>query len=133
MQIKRQKQRKSEIPVLPMVNVVFLLLVFFLVSGTIQKVEIVPIDPPEAESGKVLDEGHIVIVLGKYDEIILNDEMVQEDDIVDLVAKQLKDHPSKIITIKADQKLPASRLIRMMDYVKAAGGQNLSLVTQSPM
>lgn len=132
MQIRRQKQSKNELPVLPMVNVVFLLLVFFLVAGAIEKVEVVPIEPPVAESGKVLDEGHIVIALGKYDEIILNDEMVIEQDIVPFISKQLKDYPNRIITIKADASLPAHKLIRMMDYVKAAGGQNLSLVTQAP-
>lgn len=132
MQIKRARQSKNELPVLPMVNVVFLLLVFFLVAGSIQKVEVVPIDPPIAESGKVLDEGHIVIALGRYEEIVLNDDMVTEDDIVPMVSKQLKDHPNRIITIKADSSLPAKKLIRMMDYVKAAGGQNLSLVTQAP-
>lgn len=132
MQISRQKQSKNELPVLPMVNVVFLLLVFFLVSGTIEKVQVVPIDPPVAESGKVLDEGHIVISLGKYDEIVLNDDLVNEEDVAPLLTKQLKDHPNRIITIRADSSLPAKKLIRMMDYVKAAGGQNLSLVTQAP-
>lgn len=132
-EISRRKQSKSEIPVLPMVNVVFLLLVFFLVSGTIEKVEIVPVDPPMAESGKVLDEGHIVIVMGRYAELILNDEIIMEEDIVPTLSAQLKEHPGRIITIKADSRLPARKLIEMMDYVRAAGGQNLSLVTQSPM
>lgn len=133
MDIRRQKRSRSEIPVLPMVNVIFLLLVFFLVSGTIEKVEIVPVEPPMAESGKVLDEGHIVIVMGQYDELLLNDEMVMEDEIVALLNQQLKEHPEKIITIKADMHLSAHKLIQMMDYVRAAGGQNLSLVTQSPV
>lgn len=132
MQISRQKQSKNELPVLPMVNIIFLLLIFFIVSGTIEKVDVVPIDPPVAESGKVLDEGHIVISLGRYEEIVLNDEMVTEEDITPMVAQQLKEFPNRIITIKADASLPAHQLIRMMDYVKAAGGHNLSLVTQAP-
>lgn len=133
MRIERQKQRKSELPVLPMVNVVFLLLVFFLVSGSIEKVEIVPIDPPEAESGKVLDEGHIVILLGRHGELIIDDELVEMEDIVPIVGKSLKNQPQKIITLKADAGIRANRLIEVMDMVRAAGGVNLSLTTQSPI
>lgn len=133
MQINRMREKKKELNVIPMVNVVFLLLVFFLTAGTIQKIEIVPVDPPMAESGKVLDEGHVVIVMGRYDEIIIDDSLVEMDDIVPILQKELKDYPTKIITIKADYNIKAKRLIAVMDEVKAAGGQNVSLVTQSPI
>lgn len=131
--IKRTSKRGKEISLVPLINVVFLLLIFFLVAGTISKIEIVPIDPPLAESGKILDEGHIVILLGRYDEVIIDDELVLMDDIIPVVSKSLENHPQKIITLKADSRVKASRLIEVMDMVRAAGGLNLSLVTQSPI
>ncbi|MCH2548364.1 MAG: biopolymer transporter ExbD [Alphaproteobacteria bacterium] len=131
--IGRTGKVKREISIVPLINVVFLLLIFFLVAGTIQKIEIVPIDPPMAESGKILDEGHIVIVLGRYDEIIIDDQLVQLTDIVPILKEALKDYPGKIITIKSDAQIHANSLIAVMDEVKAAGGQNVSLVTQSPL
>lgn len=131
--IGRTGKKKPEISLVPLINVVFLLLVFFLVAGTLEKFEIVPIDPPMAESGKIVDEGHIVILLGRYDEIIVDDELVQQEDIVPILRESLKNYPGKIITIKADSGIRAARLIAIMDEVKAAGGQNVSLVTQSPI
>jgi biopolymer transport protein ExbD len=131
--IRRTNRRNHEISLVPLINVVFLLLIFFLVAGTLTKFEIVPIDPPEADSGKILDEGHIVILLGKYQEIIIGDELVDKDDIIPIVSKSLKNYPEKVITLKADASIPASALIEVMDLVKAAGGRNLSLVTQSPI
>lgn len=131
--IRRTRKRSPEISLVPLINVVFLLLIFFLVAGTIGKIEIVPIDPPMADSGKILDEGHIVILLGKYQEIIVDDELVEMDDIIPLVKKSLENYPEKIITLKADSGVPAKQLIEVMDMVKAAGGINLSLVTQSPL
>lgn len=131
--IGRTKAARKEISLVPLINVVFLLLIFFLVAGTLEKFEIVPIDPPMAESGKIVDEGHIVILLGRYDEIIVDDNLVQMEDIVPIVKDSLKNYPGKIITIKADLGIKAARLIKVMDEVKAAGGQNVSLVTQSPI
>lgn len=131
--IRRTNKRNHEISLVPLINVVFLLLIFFLVAGTIGKIEIVPIDPPMADSGKILDEGHIVILMGKYDELIIDDELVMMDDIIPIVSKSLKSHPEKIITLKADSGVAAKRLVEVMDMVKAAGGRNLSLVTQSPI
>lgn len=131
--IGRTGQNRREISLVPLINVVFLLLIFFLVAGTIEKIDIVPVDPPLAESGKVLDEGHVVIVMGRYDEIIIDDNLVQMDDVGAIVRKELKDYPGKVITIKADSGIEAHKLIAVMDEVKIAGGQNVSLVTQSPM
>lgn len=132
LEIRRLRPLKREVSVVPMVNIVFLLLVFFLVAGTIEKIEVIPVDPPMAESGKVLDEGHVVILLGRHDEIIIGDELVEMDDIIPIITKELKESPSKIITLKADSGIAAKRLIEVMDHVKAAGGRNMSLVTQSP-
>lgn len=131
--IARTKADKREISLVPLINVVFLLLIFFLVAGTLQKIEIVPIDPPMAESGKIVDEGHIVILLGRHEEIIIDEALVSMDEIVPIVQKSLKNYPEKIITIKADEGIAATRLIKVMDEVKAAGGLNVSLVTQSPI
>lgn len=129
--IRRTRHTRREISLVPLINVVFLLLIFFLVAGTLDKIEVIPVDPPMAESGKILDEGHIVILLGKYDEVILDDELIDMERIVPIVRKKLEPYPEKIITIKADMHVPAERLIQVMDYVKEAGGHNLSLVTQT--
>ena len=128
--MRRVNHTRREISMVLLINVVFLLLIYFLVAGTLDKIEIITIDPPDAESGKILDEGHIVILLGKYDEVILDDELVTMDDLVPMITQKLEAYPDKIITLKPDQDVPAQRLIQVMDLVKEAGGYNLSLVTQ---
>mgnify|MGYP000676843875 CR=1 FL=1 len=131
MDIERSKQLNREINLVPLINVIFMLLIFFLMAGSIQKFEIIQVDLPIANSGKVLDEGHLVIVLGKYDEVLLNDELIDLKDLPAKAGKLLKDNPRKIISLKADAKLEAKRVIDIMNLLREAGGQNLSLVTQS--
>lgn len=131
MNIERSKQLNREINLVPLINVIFMLLIFFLTAGSIQKFEIIQVDLPLADSGKVLDEGHVVIVLGKYNEILLNDELIDVKDLQTKAGKLLKDNPRKIISLKADAKLEAKKVIDVMNLLREVGGQNLSLVTQS--
>ena len=131
MNIPRSKPRIKEISMVPLINVVFLLLIFFLVAGTVEKFDIVQVGLPMADSGQILDEGHLLIILGRFDEIIVNDELVMRQDVSQALTKQLRHNPDRIITIKADSALQANKLIAMMDMIKAAGGKNISLITQT--
>lgn len=131
MEIERNTKPVKEANMIPMINMVFLLLVFFLVAGSIQKFDIVKVDLPEAVSGQVLDEGHIQIILGQHNEVLLNEELVEFEDITPILKEQLSINKERIITIKADSRLPAVRMIAVMDMITEAGGRNVSLVTQT--
>lgn len=131
MEIERSKRMTKEISLIPLINLVFLLLIFFLVAGTLEKFDVIDVDIPVADSGKPLDEGQIVIVLGQYNEILLNDELVDVDELRNRVSKLLKNNSRKIISLKADSRLEASKMVAIMDLLRLAGGKNLSIVTQS--
>ena len=124
-------RKRINISLIPLIDVSMFLLIFFMVAGSIEKFEIVPIDPPVAQSGKQMDEGHITILLGSHDEIIVGDDMINLGDMQKMLAPDLQANPNKVVTVKADATVPANRVIDVMDAVKAAGGKNLSIVTQS--
>ena len=133
MDIERSKQLSREITMLPLINIIFLLLIFFLIAGTVQKFEVIDVVVPVADSGKILEEGPIVVVLGQYDEVLLNDELIKLSELKPRVMQLLKDsqNPNRLITLKADARMQAERMIGVMNQLRDAGGKNLSLVTQS--
>jgi biopolymer transport protein ExbD len=131
MEFPRTTKKKIEISLVPMIDVSMFLLIFFMLAGSVEKFELIPIDPPVAQSGKLMDEGHIIILLGYHDEIIVNDEIVPMEEMKKILSPQLKEHPGKVVTVKADATVPANRMIEVMDAIKMAGGKNLSVVTQS--
>lgn len=131
MEFQRTRKKKLEVSLIPLIDVSLFLLIFFMLAGSIEKFEIIPIDPPVAQSGKLMDEGHIVILLGHHDEIIVGDEIVPMEEMQKMLAPELKANPNKVVTVKADATVPANRMIEVMDAIKAAGGKNLSVVTQS--
>lgn len=131
MEFARTHKKSINISLIPLIDVSIFLLIFFMLAGTIEKFEIIPVEPPVAQSGKLMDEGHIVILLGRHDEVIMDDDMINVTEMQKRLAPQLKDNPNKVLTVKADAEVPANRVIDVMDAIKSAGGKNLSIVTQS--
>ena len=133
MNFERSAARSRQVSMLALINVIFVLLTFFLIAGTIEKFEIIPVDVPIARNSKLIDEGPIVIVLGRHEEVLVGEDLVTPDQVTPLLRGLLKDRPERVITIKADGTLSAVTLIDTLDRVKAAGGRNVSLATQSPV
>lgn len=131
MDFPRTHRKKIEISLIPLIDVSIFLLIFFMLAGSIEKFEVIPIDPPVAQSGKLMNEGHITIVMGTHDEIVIGDEILSLDQLKPVLQPQLSANPNKVVTVKADATSPANRVIEVMDVIKSAGGKNLSIVTQS--
>lgn len=127
----RIHKKNPRISLVPLIDVSIFLLIFFMLAGSVEKFELIPVDPPVAQSGKLMDEGHITILLGRHDEIIVGDEIVDVEQMQEALAPELAANPNKVLTVKADATVAASRVIDVMDAIKAAGGVNLSIVTQS--
>lgn len=131
MDFPRTRRKNINISIIPLIDISMFLLIFFMVAGRIEKFELIPIEPPVSRHGNLMDEGHVSILLGSRDEIILDDEMVTIEEMKEKLLPQLRDNPSKVVTVKADAVVPANRMIEVMDAIKAAGGKHLSLLTQS--
>lgn len=116
---------------IPLISIMFVLILFFMVAGHMEKIQIIEVSLPMADSGQVIDEGPIEIMLGKYDEIIINDEMRDTASLLQELKRQLAINPERVVTIKADAALEANKLVDVMRMVSEAGGVNLSLITES--
>ncbi len=116
--------------IIPLVDVAFFLLIFFMVAGTVNQFEIIEINPPVATSGELLDEGHIVILLGTRDEIVMDDALVTPEELSVSLTEQLRLNPDKVITLKADGAMKAVKMIEIMDRIKAAGGKQITIATE---
>jgi len=131
MDFPRTRRKKIEVSLIPLIDVSMFLLIFFMLAGTVEKFEMIPIEPPVSQNGKMMDEGHVAILLGAHDEIILRDDIVTIEEMQKILAPELSANPNKVVTVKADAVAPANRMIEVMDAIKAAGGKNLSVMTQS--
>ena len=126
----RRTKKRSLAGMIPLIDIAFFLLIFFMVAGTIEQFEIIDVNPPEAQSGKMLDEGHATILLGRYDEIVMDDLLLSPEELSIRLKTAFTMHPGKVITIKADATVRAVKIIDIMDRVQIAGGKQVTIATE---
>ncbi|MFZ4541671.1 MAG: ExbD/TolR family protein [Rickettsiales bacterium] len=131
MEFNRTTRKLRAISMVSLIDIVFTIILFFLVAGHLEKFSIIDVQLPHADSGQRLEEGPIVVVLGKYGETIINDELFETNSISAQLAKEFAVNPERVITIKADAKMDANKLVDFLELVRTAGGKNISLETDS--
>jgi biopolymer transport protein ExbD len=126
-------QGYKEPSVVPLVNIVFLLLIFFMLLGRITSPEVLDVRPPASTSGAQIDTRRDILILVSNDgRLALNDDEIEQDLLLSAVAKLLDEEPAIRVRIKADAGLDAVTLIRLMEHLKEAGVKRLLLLTERP-
>jgi len=128
---ERRSRKPRAIALIPLIDVMFVILLFFMIGGHLEAFSPVAVDLPIADSGQLLDEGPVKVTLATDGRILVNDAIFTTYTVTDEIKRQLAVNPERIITIKADANLEANQLVRLLEQVRAAGGVNLSIVTQS--
>lgn len=121
---------RSELSVVPLVNVAFLLLIFFMMVGRVASPDVLDVELPLSVSGKD-DTGQTVrIILARDGRLALDHVVVSESELSERVARIVANQPVATFEIKADAQIEAVRMIKIMERLQAAGVKELTLVTE---
>lgn len=131
-EFERSRKRNPELSLVPLIDVMLVLMIFFMVAGRMEQLEVLPVDPPLAESSEDMNQGALVIVLGSHDEVLVDDELIDMGHIGEKVKAYIENNPKRLITVKADARMKADKLIDALDTINDAGGKNLTIATQTP-
>jgi biopolymer transport protein ExbD len=112
---------------IPLINIVFLMLIFFLVAGKISAQDSALFTAPESIQEEKLDMADITILLASDETIWINNKAVSND--LSLQLKNLGINPEMTIVLKVDASLPASMLDPILSELQSLGIQRLKLVT----
>jgi biopolymer transport protein TolR len=125
-------QMVSQINVTPLVDVMLVLLVIFMVTAPIiqQGVEVtLPSVKAEALPGK---EEQFVVSITKDSQIYLNDARLSADELSVKLKAIGHERPDREVFIRADDQVPYGEVIKTMAAIKAAGIENVGMVTEMP-
>ena len=113
----------------PMIDLVFLLLIFFLVASAVIKVEKVPIEVPKAVYAKVPEDetGRYLIAVDSDDNLFvgLAQEKVELEDLTELLAAEIEKDPKLRVVIRADRTVKYGTNEKIMEACAQAGANDM--------
>lgn len=132
LQRKRGKQSQDN-SMIPLINVVFLMLAFFMILGRIEGSDAVRLDPPESLSRQAQDEYTATLLVTERMSLYLDDRPLRLERVAEEVRRVLDssaDPQDVRVLVKADASLPASDLRDVLARLRAAGLLRVSLATE---
>lgn len=136
MKFRRQARPEEGINLTPLIDVVFLLLIFFMVSTTFTKETHLELDLPEASAAPLLeDEGRIEIVVNAEGGYAVNGQGLintQLDTLKTAIERTANGNNSLPLTITADARTPHQAVVTAMDAAGQLGFAKLSITTRNP-
>lgn len=135
---RRARKVDSEERILPLINVVFLLLIFFMLAGRLAASDLFRVDPPEsaaADEASTADaqrEPEVLILLAADGRLALDGAPVERQALTSAVAARLAEAPRARVVLKADGAAEAGAVVDLMESLRDAGVSDLELFAQSP-
>ena len=118
-----------EISMAPLVDIVFLLLIFFMVTTIFPENDGLLIEKPSSENAAALSDEQIIIKLDRQGIAYLEGQPVTTDDIQRLLKAELAIKPQLSVTVHTDRRATTESLINIIDAAKAGGAKQLGIAT----
>ena len=127
----RLNSGSPEIGMAPLIDVVFLLLVFFMVTTVFPENRGIIIEKPQSENSKQLQLKKLTLTLDQFGNVQFQDNNISIDDIKRLVEEQLKVAPNTSVMLQVDRRATTEILIKVMDACKLGGATRVAIATKS--
>ena len=130
MKLKRHHHQQIQLNIAPLVDMVFLLLIFFLLTSSFILNEGIKISLPEAKSSQMQDRKEITVGITKDGKIFLDEKPVSLQGLLTRLTGMIKDSPEKTVIIKADKGIILEKAVKVLDNVKQAGAKRIVVATE---
>jgi biopolymer transport protein ExbD len=131
MRLKRWEPKRARIEIVPMIDTIFFLLVFFMIASlTMTTMKGMPVNLPKSSTAKdrVLVKAVVTVTsTGKY---YVDKRQVRFDEIRPMLSDKLKENPRMVVVINCDKAQNWGRGIEVMDEAKKAGAEILTIATE---
>jgi len=128
MLVEKKKSRDAEIPMASLADIAFLLLIFFLVTTTIDVDRGIGLTlPAKGEQTEVRSKNIANLLINAQGEVFFDNEIVDIDDIHTEVQIKLQENPKLIVSVKTDRETKYDFFVRVLDELKVANATRISI------
>jgi len=130
MKLRRKDVKVDDIDISPLIDMVFILLIFFMVSSTFTKDMQLELDRPGAHSAKKSSSKVIRVYIDKFSDIYLDGQPIKVWAIQGKLRDQLRASTEKSILVVTDDGVTADKLVEVVDQCRLSGAKDIGVATQ---
>ena len=127
---QQQVEDESEINITPMLDVVFIMLIFFIVTATFIKEAGIDVNRPDAATAVKQEKANILIAIGANNDIWIDRRQVDIRALRPNIERLHAENPQGSVVIQADKESKTETLVAVMDASRQAGVYNVSIAAQ---
>ena len=120
-------EEENEINLTPMLDVVFIMLIFFIVTASFIKEAGIDVNRPDAPTSERVEDANILIAISANDEIWIDRRLIDPRAVRANIERMHAENPKGSVVIQADKKSTNETLVTVMDASRAAGVYNISI------
>ena len=122
----------AEINITPMLDIVFIMLIFFIVTTSFTKETGAAIVKPEAAQAIALRNGTILVGVKSNDDIWMSKRLIELREVRSMVEQAKAENPKGSVVIVADKDSRIGTVTQVMDQVKLAGVEGIAISAENP-
>jgi len=131
MRIQRRSMKKARIEIIPMIDTIFFLLVFFMISTlSMSQYKGMSVNLPKAASGQQAPAESAAITIDKDDRLFLDKRPVDKSSLGDLLRQALTKNPELLVVINADDGVAHGRVVEVMDIARIANVVKMAIAVK---
>mgnify|MGYP005700598735 CR=1 FL=1 len=127
----RVKSEENRLDLTPMMDIVFIMLIFFIVTTSFVKETGVDINRPNAETAERDERGNILVAITATNEIWIDKRRVDLKAVRANIERLKIEYPEGSVIIQADKESRSGLLVEAMDQIRLAGVQNISIAAKN--
>ena len=115
----------------PLIDVVFILLIFFLLTTTFRSTTGLDIDLPNASTAKTpAENAQVILNLNQAGELFIGENQFTEAEVIQMLKKNEQPSENLFIILQADERVSHGTVVNLLDLLRGSGLQNVAIGTQ---
>ncbi|MEM9770443.1 MAG: biopolymer transporter ExbD [Cyanobacteria bacterium P01_D01_bin.73] len=128
-----ESSEEFELNIIPMIDVIFAILTFFIISSLfLSRTEALPVNLPKADQSEVQDRIRVTVTVEKSGQLSINRKEIALEDLEAGVRGLIEDGKEIVVVINADEEVNHGRVIAVMDKLRGIEGAALGIATERP-
>lgn len=118
---------ETAIDMTPMLDIVFIMLIFFIVTTSFVKEAGLEVNRPTASSAQTVKKGNIMVAIGAAGDVWVDKRRIEVDAVRANIERLRAESPDGAVVIQADTEANAGVVVKIMDQIKMAGVESISI------